>query len=103
MPILNETPITKPAEPEKTFPIWWITALEIGCPSPTAGVVKFTRAPASNDGEILGDKSERIATNELWQLLAEVPKAKAAFEAVIDASPEIWAWIEKQKEKAVEP
>ena len=103
MPILNDTPITKPAEPEKTFPLWWITALEIGCPSPTAGVVKFTRAPASEDGEILGDKSERIATTDFWQMLSEVPEAKAAFDAVIAASPKIWAWIEAQKEEAVEP
>jgi len=103
MPILNETPITKPAEPEKTFPLWWITALEIGCPSPTSGVVKFTRAPASEDGEILGNQSERISTTDFWQMLSEVPEAAAAFEAVIAASPKIWAWLEAQKEEAVEP
>ena len=101
MPIPAPAPVTTEPVEAKTYPDQWISTLVVNAPSPTAGSVTIDLLPCNaTTGEILrdGSKTERIQTQDLWRLIAEVPEVGAAMGANFTAVPKIREWLEAQAE-----
>lgn len=95
MPIPSPSPLTVPAVAEKTFPHLWISEFRAVSPDSSSGSVKFKVTPYDDvSDEIADDDHSTSFSVPLWELVAEVPEAALAMQAVFDAYPAIRAWHE---------
>jgi len=92
--------ITVPAIAKKTFNKGYIANLSAHSPEVGIGSLRLEIRPF--DGQSLGPESEIkiFRSDQLFTVLAEVPEAAAAFEAITQAIPALLAWQEAQKEVA---
>ena len=120
MPIILDTPATKPAVEEKQFPIMWIYNLLFHCPSPTvtketgiegedpilAGNLKLEAFPMAEDGELLTSAKIDINTDELYAVIRDVPEAAQAFSMILSAVQPVQAYLaarQLQREQQNQP
>ena len=113
MAIILETPATKPAVEEKTFPIMWIYNLLFHCPSPTVtketgiegedpillGNLNLEAFPMAEDGELLTSAKININTDELYAVIRDVPEAAQAFDAILAAVLPVQAYLDARQQQ----
>lgn len=93
-----EQPTLVPPQEGKTYPHLWVSNLEIVADDTQTGALSATFSPYNADtGDILNNKSERFATNDLWLLVGEVPEAANAMKAIAESVPAIRAWIKSKQ------
>jgi len=92
--------ITVPAVAAETFDKGYIYNLSAHSPALGIGSLRLEILPFN--GTKLGPASEMqtFTSDQLFTVLAEVPEAALAFEAITQAIPALLAWQEAQKEVA---
>ena len=91
---IPRTPFIIPATPEREFLASWVSNFRASTAGPGEGQLVFSLVPHNPDtGETLA-QPETTYQGSLWELYANVPKAKAILDAVIDGTPDIIAYLE---------
>jgi hypothetical protein len=94
MKINAETPVITPPQEPKQYPHLWIRSLELVAEDLETASLSATFCPYNADTqELMSEKQERFATNQLWLLIKEVPEAAEAYAAIAASVPAIRAWI----------
>jgi len=90
MPIIKETPLVIPAEAEKTLPHTWLSELVVNAPNASEGYMclKLTAFDSDSD-EDPDPKNSEMVHLDFWEVIANVPEAATAMQAVFDAVPAI--------------
>jgi len=90
--------ITVPAEPAKIFDKGYICNLSANSSEVGVGSLRLEIRPF--DGQSLGPESEIkvFRSDQLFNVLAAVPEAAAAFEAITRAVPALLAYQKAQEE-----
>lgn len=108
-PIPRDEPFVVPAKPEETFDSVWLRSINIYVPNtaeadPSQGSVNIEMLPydgdsekvlvtADNEGvEYINVPSRVNGRKPFWQMMAEVPEAAEAMDAIIAAIPAIREW-----------
>ena len=109
-PIPRNEPFVVPASPEETFDSVWLRSINIFVPNtaeadPTQGSVNIEMLPydaentkvlttADNEGvEYINVPNRVNGRKPFWQMIDEVPEAKAAMDSIIAAIPAIREWV----------
>lgn len=101
MPIPLNTSIVIPAVPEKTFDSKFYRSFQVRC-TPQAGTLYFEVVPmSSSTGELLDQTTEYSC--ELWEVVANVPEAAAAFTAIINGLPQVETYLINKALEAPNP
>lgn len=87
-----ETSFETPAVEAQTFDKAWIYNLSAHAPTVGSGSLRLELLPF--DGEKIGPASGMVtfSSDKLFEVLAEVPEADAAFEAITKAVPALLAY-----------
>ena len=110
-PIPRDEPFVVPAKPEQTFDSVWLRSINIYVPNtaeeaPTEGSLNIEMLPydgdsekvlitADNEGvEYINVPSRINGRKPFWQMMAEVPEAAEAMDAIIAAIPAIREWAD---------
>ena len=99
MPLINQTPTTIAAIPEKTFPHAWIYNMSTHAPTTTSGRIALDILPYNAETDELGkgvDK-ETISTDELWLAIEQVPELSQAMAAILTAVGPLRTWVAARK------
>lgn len=93
---IPHTKITVPAVEAKTFDKLYIYNLSAHSPVVGVGSLRLELLPF--DGQTLGPASEMVtfSSDKLFEVLAAVPEAAAAFEAITQAIPALLAYQASQ-------
>jgi len=96
--IPRETTFKTPAIEAKTFDKDWIYNLSAHAPTTRSGSLRLELLPF--DGQALGPASGMVTftTDKLFEVLAAVPEAALAFEAITKAVPALLAYQKAQEE-----
>ena len=108
MPIELDTPVTRPATAEKTYPLLWLYQLRTLAPDPLqtqpgvlngedatrVGRVVMEAVPMAADGELLWSEPIIADTDELYRMAAEVPEVATAFDSILASLKPAKAWID---------
>lgn len=86
MPIIKKTPLVIPAEVEKTLPHTWLSELVVNAPNASEGYMflKLTSFNSDSDEDPDPKNSENLNL-DFWEVIANVPEAATAMQAVFDA------------------
>jgi len=89
---IPHTTITVPAVAAKTFDKLYIYNLSAHSPVVGVGSLRLELLPF--DGQTLGPASEMVtfSSDKLFEVLAAVPEAAVAFEAITLAIPKLMEW-----------
>ena len=108
-PIPRNEPFVVPASPEETFDSVWLRSINIFVPNtaeadPAQGSINIECLPydsentkvlstADNEGVQMINVPNRVnGRKPFWQMINEVPEAKAAMDSIIAAIPAIREW-----------
>ena len=90
MPITKKTPLVIPAEAEKTLPHTWVSELVVNVSSKSKAYMFLKLTPFNSDYDEGPDvKNSETMHLDFWDVVANVPEAAAAMQAVFDAVPAI--------------
>jgi len=90
MPIIKETPLVIPAEAEKTLPHTWLSELVVNAPNASEGYMSLKLTAFDSDSDEDPDpKNSEMLHLDFWEVIANVPEAATAMQAVFDAVPAI--------------
>lgn len=98
MLINHPNPLEIPAVPARVFPHVWLYSVIASVPSMDSGSIRIETLPCNMEtGEIApGDYMAPLATDRLWDAVAQVPEVAAAMSAILAAVGPLHAWIESQ-------
>ena len=108
-PIPRNEPFVVPASPEETFDSVWLRSINIFVPNtaeadPAQGSINIECLPydsentkvlstADNEGDqMINFPNRENGRKPFWQMINEVPEAKAAMDSIIAAIPAIREW-----------
>jgi hypothetical protein len=90
MPITKKTPLVIPAEAEKTLPHTWVSELVVNVSSKSKAYMFLKLTPFNSDSDEGPDvKNSETMHLDFWDVVANVPEAATAMQAVFDAVPAI--------------
>lgn len=96
MPVPITPPIQVAPVPGRTFDQWFYTSFQVLDITPTGGRIAFAKIPMnSQTGDVYPELAKGIQC-DLWDAVASVPEAAAAFTSVLEALPAIEEWKNNQ-------
>jgi hypothetical protein len=96
MPITKKIPLVIPAKVEKTLPHTWISELVVNVSSISEAYMFLKLTPYNSDSDEDPDlKNSETMHLDFWDVVANVPEAAAAMQAVFDAVPAIETYYKK--------
>lgn len=97
MPITKKIPLVIPAGVEKTLPHTWISELVVNVSSISEAYMFLKLTPYNSDSDEDPDlKNSETMHLDFWDVVANVPEAAAAMQAVFDAVPAIETYNKKR-------
>lgn len=93
MPITKKIPLVIPAGVEKTLPHTWVSELVVNVSSKSKAYMFLKLTPFNAyTGEDPDVKNSETMHLDFWDVIANVPEAAMAMQAVFDAVPAIEAY-----------
>lgn len=95
MAIPADKELKREAIPEKTYDSEWIRAFSVKAPSKEDGNIYIETIAYDSTSEELNPAMivTSIRRSDFWEMVAEVPEAAAAMQAVFGAVPKMKEWI----------
>jgi hypothetical protein len=106
MPLIpNPDPVIVPPIPGKEFAHLWLYNIIVHAASPQAGRICVETLPYDFDTQEIGSSEHlvTIATDKLWDAVAEVPEVATAMEAIFAALEPLREWVALKAEEAAQP
>ncbi len=96
MPITLNPPFVVPSSEGHTYPHGWLAALNVQTPEPGKGSLVLGIVPHdATTGDTLAAPMTHY-TGDLWEIMAAVPAAGAAMQAVLAAVPDIIDYLKSK-------
>lgn len=94
---LDQPVIIEPIPQPEVYPIAWITSFVASFPSPTDGYLRIEQKPYNpTSGKILQTDPIVLSTDQLWTMIEQISSVKVAFDAILNAIPDIHNFIDAQ-------
>jgi hypothetical protein len=100
MPTINNNEnVIVPAVPEKEYPHLWLKSIHISTPSNSIGNCTISAVAYNADTKEKNEESKKnISIRDIWKAVDEVPEAKAAMLAIINAIEPLEIWKNQQQQ-----